>query len=57
MGGGDGTIGVVRGAPSFKLLKSAKVTGEVTSVALRGSGNQVTTRHMKAGQHCPLKSP
>ena len=45
MGGGDGTIGVVRGAPSFKLLKSAKVIGEVTSVALRGSGNQVRTGH------------
>lgn len=40
VGTGDGTIAVMRGAPSFKLLKSAKVVGEVTSVVLRGSGNQ-----------------
>eukprot|EP00731_Ephydatia_muelleri_P029430 Em0020g1074a len=30
LGTGDGTIAVLRGAPSFKLLKSAKVVGEVT---------------------------
>lgn len=54
VGTGDGTIAVMRGAPSFKLLKSAKVVGEVTSVVLRGSGNQVRTGHYHIGWSSPI---
>ena len=40
-GTGEGVVAVLHGAPSFKRVRSGKVAGAVTSVALRGSGNQV----------------
>lgn len=41
LGTGDGVVAEVRGAPHFRRVRTSRVPGAITSVALRGSGNQV----------------
>ena len=41
LGTGEGVVAEVTGAPHFKRLRTGRVPGAVTSVTLRGSGNQV----------------
>jgi len=40
LGTGDGVVAEVRGAPHFRRVRTSRVPGAITSVALRGSGNQ-----------------
>ena len=41
LGTGEGVVAEVRGAPHFRRVRTSRVPGAITSVALRGSGNQV----------------
>ena len=41
LGTGEGSVAELKGAPSFKRVRSEKVAGAITSVSLRGSGSQV----------------
>ncbi len=40
MGTGDGLIAEISKSPNFKKIRSTKLSGKVTSVSLRGNGNQ-----------------
>lgn len=40
IGTGDGKIAEIKGAPNFKRVRSCKVPGGVTSIALRGNGSE-----------------
>ena len=59
LGTGEGVVAEVTGAPHFKKLRTARMPGAVTSVALRGSGNQVwaslthTHTHTYTHTHTP----
>ena len=51
LGTGEGVVAEVTGAPHFKKLRTARMPGAVTSVALRGSGNQVWASHTHTHTH------
>lgn len=40
VGTGDGKVAEITGAPNFKRVRSCKVPGGVTSIALRGIGSE-----------------
>ena len=51
LGTGEGVVAEVTGAPHFKRLRTGRVPGAVTSVTLRGSGNQVWVSHTPTHRH------
>ena len=51
LGTGEGVVAEVTGAPHFKRLRTSRVPGAVTSVTLRGSGNQVWASHTHTHTH------
>ena len=51
LGTGEGVVAEVTGAPHFKRLRTGRVPGAVTSVTLRGSGNQVWVSHTHTPTH------
>ena len=51
LGTGEGVVAEVTGAPHFKRLRTARMPGAITSVALRGSGNQVWASHTHTHTH------
>ena len=51
LGTGEGVVAEVTEAPHFKRLRTGRVPGAVTSVTLRGSGNQVWVSHTHTHRH------